>query len=164
MMVASPLAGRLAGRLPARLLATTGIAVAAAGLTLLAVSLSPSMAYWPVGLALLVVGVGTGTFMTPNTSAIMSTVPATARGVANGLRSMLQNTGFVMSVAMSLAIVTSPLSDSEKRAAYAGTLHRLSAADIGHFVGGFRVAVLVLLALCVVAAVGSALRGRTPGS
>ncbi|BEP11781.1 MFS transporter [Acidothermaceae bacterium B102] len=159
MMVASPIVGRLSDRYPPRLLATTGIAICCSGLLLMAVAISPTVPYWPMGLALLLDGIGVGAFMTPNTSSIMGSVPATTRGVANGLRSMLQNTGFVVSTAMSLAIVTSPLSQQEKRAAYSGTLSRLSRSEVVHFVGGFRAAVVVLLALCLLAALASSLRG-----
>ncbi len=159
LMLASPVAGQLASRLPARLVATTGIAIVGAGLLLMALTVSPSITYWPMGLALFLVGVGTGAFMTPNTSSIMSSVPATARGVANGLRSMLQNTGFVVSTAMSLAIVTGPLTAAEKKAAYAGTLSRLPGGELGRYVDGYRTALFVLLTLCVAAAVASALRG-----
>lgn len=159
LMLASPVAGQLASRLSARLLATTGIAIVAGGLLLMTLTVSPSTAYGPMGVALFMVGVGTGTFMTPNTSSIMSSVPATTRGVANGLRSMLQNTGFVVSTAMSLAIVTSRLDTAEKRAAYAGTLSHLPGGELGKYVDGYRTALVALLALCVMAGIASGLRG-----
>jgi MFS family permease len=159
MMVISPLAGRLATRVELRLLGTAGLLVTAAGLLVLAVAVRPSLPGLVVAPALLAVGVGTGLFMTPNTSAIMASVPPHRRGIANGLRSMLQNTGFVVSTAMSLAIVTSPLSDAEKRAAYAGTLSSLPGHELGGFVGGYRLAFLVLFGLCVLAAGASLLRG-----
>ncbi len=122
-------------------------------------TVSPSISYWPMGVALFMVGAGTGAFMTPNTSSIMGSVPASTRGVANGLRSMLQNTGFVISTAMSLAIVTSRLNAAEKKAAYAGTLSRLPGGELGKYVDGYRAALLVLLALCVAAGIASGLRG-----
>ncbi|NHC13846.1 MFS transporter [Motilibacter deserti] len=159
MMLVSPFAGRLARRVPARVLATSGLLLAAAGLLVLAVSVRPTLPGLVIAPALLAVGVGTGLFMTPNTSAIMSSVPPARRGIANGVRSMLQNTGFVVSTAMSLAIVTSPLAEAEKRAAYAGTLSALPGQDLDGFVDGYRVALLVLFALCVLGALASALRG-----
>ena len=42
----------------------------------------------------------------PNTAAMMGTVPAERRGIAAGARTMLQNTGAVISIAFVLAIVT----------------------------------------------------------
>ncbi|RKS68508.1 EmrB/QacA subfamily drug resistance transporter [Motilibacter peucedani] len=159
MMVASPPVGWLSRHVSTQVLASSGLGVVSGGLLLMAAVVSPHAGYAPIGVALFLVGVGTGAFMTPNTSSIMSSVPASSRGVANGLRSMLQNTGFVVSTAMSLAIVTSPLAPREKRATYAGTLTQLSPAEVGHFVDGFRTALVVLTVLCVVAAGASLARG-----
>ena len=45
-------------------------------------------------------------FNSPNTAAMMGTVPPQRRGIAAGARTMLQNTGAVISIAFVLAIVT----------------------------------------------------------
>ena len=45
-------------------------------------------------------------FNSPNTAAMMGTVPPQRRGIAAGARTMLQNTGAVLSIAFVLAIVT----------------------------------------------------------
>ena len=87
--------------------------------------------------------------MTPNTTSIMGGVEPGRRGIANGVRSMLQNTGYVVSTAMSLAIVTSPLTPAQKQAAYAGTLSRLSPQALDNFTGGYRTALAVLAGICV---------------
>ncbi|MGH8891145.1 MAG: MFS transporter [Acidothermaceae bacterium] len=161
MMVAAPVAGRLATRIPPRILSTFGTVVVAAGLLTLALGASPTSSYLLIGSSLFAVGVGTGCFLPPNTSAIMASVGAQSRGVANGVRSMLQNSGGLTSTAMVLAIVTSPLNPAEKRAAYAGTLSQLPGHDLSAFISGYRVALLVLFALCIVAAAASVLRGAT---
>src|ERR1700753_2049119 len=109
MGLASPLAARLAGRYPARWVSSTGMAIAAAGLAVLAATISPSLSYPVIGGCLLAVGIGTGIFMTPNTTSIVGGVEPGRRGIVNGVRSMLQNTGYAVSTAMSLAIVTSVL-------------------------------------------------------
>jgi hypothetical protein len=114
--------------------------------------------------SLFAVGIGTGIFLPPNTSTLMATIPASARGVANGARSMLQNTGGLVGTAMALAIVTTPLDTAEKRAAYSGTLSRLPGRDLSSFADSYRVALLVLFALCVMAAVASSLPGAAPAS
>lgn len=158
MMLASPVAGRLAGRYPARILSTAGLAVTGLGLLALGLTLSPTLSPVLLGLPLAAVGAGSGLFMTPNTSAIMSSVPPERRGIANGLRSMLQNTGYVTSTALSLAIVTSPLGAGEKAAAYAGRLSRLPGADLAAFTGGYHRALLLLAATTAVGAVASLLR------
>jgi MFS family permease len=149
MVLASPVAGRLAKRYPVRWVSSTGMAIAAAGLAVLAATISPSLAYPVIGGCLLAVGIGSGIFMTPNTTSIMGGVEPGRRGIANGVRSMLQNTGYVVSTAMSLAIVTSPLTPGQKQAAYAGTLSRLSPQALDNFTGGYRTALAVLAGICV---------------
>lgn len=162
IMVASPLAGYASGRFPTRVVSTLGALTCSGGLAFLALTVEPQTSYLFVSTGLFVVGIGSGTFMTPNTSSIMASVPAHTRGVANGLRSMLQNTGFVMSTALSLAIVTAPLTQSEKRGVYSGTLSRLPSSDVVHFVDAYRTALFVLLGVCLTAVLSSLLRGRAP--
>jgi EmrB/QacA subfamily drug resistance transporter len=158
MVLASPLAGRLATRYPARWVSSAGMAIAAAGLAVLAATISPSLNYPVIGGCLLAVGIGSGIFMTPNTSSIMGGVEPGRRGIANGVRSMLQNTGYAVSTAMSLAIVTSPLTPAQKQAAYAGTLSRLSRHALDAFTGGYRTALAVLAGVCVLGMVLSLAR------
>jgi EmrB/QacA subfamily drug resistance transporter len=158
LAVAAPISGHLVEHVSPRLLATCGLVVSAGGLAGLALLVSPRMS--PAGLSacLLAVGGGTGLFMTPNTASIMAGVTARQRGVANGVRSALQNSGFVVSSALSLAIVTGGLSPVDKRAAYAGTLSHLSPASTGVFTHGYRVALLSMATACLVGAVASVLR------
>jgi Na+/melibiose symporter-like transporter len=83
MLVSSPVAGWYADRFGSRVLAALGMlvsAVALAGMTTLGVH-SP---YWQSTLWLLLVGIGSGMFNSPNTAAMMGTVPAGRRGVAAG--------------------------------------------------------------------------------
>src|SRR5438270_3871550 len=78
MLVSSPLAGMWADRRGSRTLAALGMvvsAIALAGMTLLDVHTS----YWWSTLWLFVVGVGSGMFNSPNTAAMMGTVPAHRR-------------------------------------------------------------------------------------
>src|SRR5437763_14732798 len=62
--------------------------------------------YWQSGLWLGLVGVGSGMFNSPNTAAMMGSVPAPRRGIAAGARTMLQNTGAVISIAFVIAVIT----------------------------------------------------------
>jgi EmrB/QacA subfamily drug resistance transporter len=161
MAIASPIVGRLVGRVTARVLSTIGLAMTGVGLLGLALRLTPHLSDLELALWLTLIGVGTGVFMTPNTSSIMSTVDAARRGIANGVRSMAQNTGYVVSVALSLGIVTSSLPPDEKRAAYAGTLSRLGSSSLAHLTHGYHVALLVLAALTVVGMAASLARGSS---
>jgi len=66
--------------------------------------------YGIFAVALFVMGIGNGMFGAPNSAAIMNAVPPEDRGVASGMRSMLWNSGMVVSMAMFFTIVIVSLS------------------------------------------------------
>ena len=106
MLVASPIAGVIADRRGSRGLAAVGMVVSAGGLAGMTM-LQAHTAYVWSALWLALVGTGSGMFNSPNTAAMMGTVPTYRRGIAAGARTMLQNTGAVISIAFVLAVVTS---------------------------------------------------------
>ena len=75
MLVASPLAGMWADRHGSRTLAAGGMLVSAAGLAAMT-TLTVDSPYWQSSLWLLLVGVGSGMFNSPNTAAMMGVVAA----------------------------------------------------------------------------------------
>src|SRR3954471_19240390 len=105
MLVSSPLAGIWADRRGSRTLAALGMVVSAVALAAMT-TLEPDSSYWWSAVWLGVVGIGSGMFNSPNTAAMMGTVPVHRRGIAAGARVMLQNTGAVISIAFVMAIVT----------------------------------------------------------
>ena len=128
MLIASPIAGIYADRHGSRALAAIGMLVSAAGLAAMT-TLRVHTPYWQSGLWLLLVGVGSGMFNSPNTAAMMGVVPAHRRGVAAGARTLLQNTGAVLSIAFVLAIVTSAVPKATLFAIFSGLSKGLSAAE-----------------------------------
>jgi hypothetical protein len=84
--------------------------------------------------------------------------------MANGVRSATQNIGYAVSTAMSLALITSWLAPEQKRAAFAGTLARLSGDALTPFDWGYRAALLVMAGFCMVGLVASLLRNPPPPS
>ena len=106
MLIASPLAGIWADRHGSRTLAALGMLVTAVGAGRHDDARGRHSPYWRSALWLSLVGIGSGMFNSPNTAAMMGTVPAHRRGIAAGARTMLQNTGAVLSIAFVLAIVT----------------------------------------------------------
>ena len=101
MLVASPLAGIWADRHGSRTLAALGMLVSAVGLAAMT-TLQADTPYWQGMIWLALVGIGSGMFNSPNTAAMMGTVPTERRGIAAGARTMLQNTGAVISIAFVL--------------------------------------------------------------
>jgi MFS family permease len=159
MLIASPLAGHWADRRGSRTLAAVGMvvsAVALAGMTMLDVD----SGYWLSTLWLLLVGVGSGMFNSPNTAAMMGTVPAHRRGVAAGARTMLQNTGAVLSIAFVLAIVTSSVPKDTLLAIFSGVNTGLSDQQLTPFVHNMHVALWVLAATSLIGAFVSLMRPR----
>jgi len=106
------------------------------------------------------VGVGSGMFNSPNTAAMMGTVPADRRGIAAGARTMLQNTGAVISIAFVLAIVTAAIPQEVLFAIFSGLASGLSEAQLEPFIHNMHTALWVLAATSVVGAGVSLLRPR----
>src|SRR5215468_2378814 len=107
-LIAGPVSGYLSDRFGPRPFATTGLLVSAsafAGLLLLPVSFG----YWVFALVILCNGLGSGLFASPNTSAIMSSVPARYRGVASGMRSTFMNSGMSLSIGIFFSLMIAGL-------------------------------------------------------
>jgi MFS family permease len=96
-LVSGPVSGALSDRYGPRMLASGGMLVFGAsfvGMMLLPVDFP----YWAFALLIVVNGLGIGMFAAPNTSSIMSSVPARQRGAASGMRSTFQNSGTAISI------------------------------------------------------------------
>jgi EmrB/QacA subfamily drug resistance transporter len=160
MLVSSPLAGIYADRRGSRGLAALGMVVTAiglAGMTMLQVDTS---FVWSA-LWLGIVGIGSGMFNSPNTAAMMGTVPVHRRGVAAGARMMLQNTGAVLSIAFVLAIVTAAVPKDVLFKIFSGITSGLDSAKLDPFIHNMHTALWVLAATSVVGAFVSLMRPRT---
>jgi hypothetical protein len=120
--------------------------------------------YWQSGSWLLIVGVGSGMFNSPNTAAMMGTVPAYRRGIAAGARTLLQNTGAVLSIAFVLAIVTSAVPRATLFAVFSGLAKGLSAHKLAPFIDNMHVALWVLTATSLVGSLVCLLRPRHTGA
>jgi hypothetical protein len=80
----------------------------------------------------------------------MGTVPTNRRGIAAGARTVLQNTGAVISIAFVLAIVTSAVDKDTLLAIFSGVTTGLSDATLDPFVSNMHTALWVLAATSVV--------------
>jgi EmrB/QacA subfamily drug resistance transporter len=157
MLVSSPLAGIWADRRGSRALAAWGMVVTAVGLALMT-TLQATSPYWQSGLWLLIVGVGSGLFNSPNTAAMMGAVPPQRRGIAAGARTMLQNTGAVISIAFVIAIVTAAIPKDVLFKIFSGLTSGLSEAQLQPFIHNMHTALLVLAIVSLLGAVVSMLR------
>ncbi len=106
MAVAAPISGTLSDRIGSRLPTTLGMAILAAGLYLLS-RLGPQAPLSSVGIYLAIAGLGTGIFISPNTSALMGSAPRNRQGIASGIQATARNVGMVLGVGLAGAILTS---------------------------------------------------------
>lgn len=95
---ASLLSGRLAERFEPSRLATTGILASAAGLAFGAATIGPDTPVWLLCAELAVIGTGFGIFITPNSTAIMGSVPRRQYGVASGMVGAMRTLGMAVSM------------------------------------------------------------------
>jgi MFS family permease len=118
-LIAGPLSGILSDRFGARPFATGGLLVAACcftGLLLLPIDFH----YWVFALLIFGNGIGSGLFASPNTAAIMSSVPAQNRGVASGMRSTFQNSGMSLSIGIFFSLLIAGLANTLPKTLTAG--------------------------------------------
>ena len=107
-LVVGPISGHLSDRYGARYLATAGLLVSAVGLLGLCTVVSATP-YWVLAVWMALMGGGSGLFASPNMNAIMSAVKPSERGIASGIRSMLMNTGQMLSIAIAFPLVLSQI-------------------------------------------------------
>ena len=110
-LVAGPVSGWLSDHFGARAFATGGMVVVAAsfgGLLLL----PTNFPYIAFALLIALSGVGSGLFASPNSAAIMNSVPASQRGAASGMRATFQNSGMVLSIGIFFSLMVVGLAGS----------------------------------------------------
>jgi MFS family permease len=100
--------GAFSDRAGSRLPATVGMVTLSAGLFLLAQAGTAAPLVYIVG-TLGIVGLGVGLFTTPNSSAVMGSVPSDRRGIASGVLATARTLGNVLGVGLAGAIFNTVL-------------------------------------------------------
>jgi EmrB/QacA subfamily drug resistance transporter len=128
MTIVAPISGVLSDRIGSRWPGMVGMAIFSASLFLLATSGSTTP--FPLtGLFLALAGLGTGIFISPNTSALMGSAPKHRQGIASGIQAAARNIGMVLGVGLAGAIFTSYLAKNTPQALFRGI-------DIGFLAAG----------------------------
>ena len=153
----APLMGRLTDRLGSRLPATLGVVFMLVGVLLYASLRVDSPLVYVVGITL-VTGIGGGMFWPANNAAIMANAPRGAYGAVSGLRSMLANTGTLLSFVLAISIASVTVPRYVAYEALLGTTQLIGGIG-AEFLTGIDGALYVSAAILVVASVLSALRG-----
>ena len=130
-LVAGPVSGMLSDRYGARPFATSGMLLSAA--TFGALMLLPADFSYPVfGLLIFLNGVAMGLFASPNTAAIMNSVPARHRGVASGIRVTFQNVGMPLSISLFFTLMIVGLNSTVPAALFSGLTANGVPAALAH--------------------------------
>ena len=108
MAIVAPISGTLSDRRGTRWLAAIGMAVLTVGLVLLA-QLHAESSIGTIVLALVIMGFGTGLFISPNNSALMGSAPRQRQGIAAGILATARNFGMVLGVGIAGSIFTTLL-------------------------------------------------------
>ncbi len=159
MIVFAPIAGRLSDRYGSRGLSTIGLLCTLVA-QLWMISFAVTVPYLTLAIALALLGLGNGLFNSPNSSAVMGSVPANRRGVAGGMRTLLNNTGQTMAIAMAMVILSTVMSYRLLTGLFTGSATGSESINGQVFMQGFHKVFLCSAAISVVALVCSSLRGN----
>ena len=136
MAIAAPISGSFSDRFGSRKPGMLGMGLLAAGLFLLS-RLGGNSELWLVILGLILAGLGTGMFISPNTSALMGAAPRTHQGVASGVQATARNFGMVLGIGLAGAIFTTQLAGNAADALFRGTSLGFLAGAVVALVGAF---------------------------
>lgn len=115
MAIVAPLSGSLSDRVGTKNLATAGMLLLTAAIISMA-SIRESTDWASLIFRLSIAGIGTGVFISPNTSALMGSAPKIRKGIAAGIHATSRNFGMVLGVGFAGAIFTSTLGTSHNSA------------------------------------------------
>ena len=108
MAIIAPISGAFSDKVGSRGPGMIGMGIMSIGLFILA-RIGAGTAFWLVVLGLSITGIGTGTFISPNTSALMGSAPRSRQGIASGVQATARNFGMVLGIGMAGAIFTTQL-------------------------------------------------------
>jgi EmrB/QacA subfamily drug resistance transporter len=137
-IVASPTVGFLLKYASARTLTVASNAILTVGLVMLLAGLTSTTPYWWILVASLVIGLGSGSFLPANSTAMLGGVPPHRLGITNAVRTMAQSSGVVLSTGIVLTVISAPLPRGLREAIFHGTLSQISGSAVQHLVTGYR--------------------------
>ena len=145
----TPYFGRLSDRMPdKRILPTAGMLISALGLAI-AFTLDVDTPVTRVVLAMVTIGVGFSVFSAPNTSLVMGSVKPKDTGEASAMVAVMRQTGMMVSMGIAMLFISVIM----------GSMDNLAPETYPQFVQVIRCSFGVCVAMCVMGAVLSMLRG-----
>jgi EmrB/QacA subfamily drug resistance transporter len=111
MAIVAPISGSLSDRLGTRKPTTLGMALLFVGLFMMS-RFDQQTPVLNILLTLVVTGAGTGTFISPNNSALMGSAPRNRQGIAAGILATSRSLGMVLGVGLSGAVFSTVLANN----------------------------------------------------
>lgn len=159
MLIVAPISGWLSDKYGARILSSVGLLISAVGLIgFMRIGLNTS--FWELVIWMLIMGAGSGMFFSPNSSCIMGAVPVEKRGIAAGTRTMMNNTGTVLSIALAMAVISTSITPDALMRLFVGTQVGSQGINATHFISGLRMAFTFSFIFSLIGAFISYLRGN----
>lgn len=159
MAVVAPFSGWLSDKIGPYILTTSGLALNAVGFVLLNL-LSSHVPVWLVAVHLAIFGIGQGMFQSPNNASIMGTAPRNKVGSVGGLNALVRNIGMVLGISLSVSLFSVRLHEITGKA-FSGIPTNLSP---NLFMMGLHTVFWAAAGVCIIGAIASSLRSRTPSS
>jgi EmrB/QacA subfamily drug resistance transporter len=158
LVVMGPIGGVLSDRYGSRVVSTVGLTISLVGLAGLAVIRYDTPYMW-IALSMLVNGIGSGLFQSPNTSAVMAAVPPARRGITSSVRALLNNLGMVISMSIATPVLVGTVSMDALMEMFVVGGTNMPVAIQEAVTGGIAFAFVVSTILTVPAVIASAMRG-----
>jgi EmrB/QacA subfamily drug resistance transporter len=156
----APISGWLSDRLGSRVLATSGMCLSCTGLLLLT-TLGPEATYRDVLMRLVILGVGSGIFQSPNNSAIINSVSRDKLGLVSSTLAMMRNMGMTIGTALAASVFAGRLAFHTTEVAAAGVSGEVLAKT--SLIAAFHDALIVAAVICSIGIFASLVRGsRVP--
>ena len=92
----------------------------------------------------------------------MGAVPVERRGIAAGVRTMMNNAGSVISIGLALAIISSSIDPSALQGLFTGTQVGSQGIAVNSFISGLRIVFTISFFISLLAAFISFLKGPQP--
>jgi MFS family permease len=151
-IVIGPIAGKLSDIYGSRIFVMTGLSVSSIAFLLFAF-VNSTTGVTTILIALGVLGIGSGLWVSPNISSVMGSVPPNRRGVASAFRMTLSNVGDTASFGLAILIMTfaipyNTLNKLVQNYSYQTTILPLSKQE---FILGFQLVAFVLAAVNTIA-------------
>jgi len=152
MALVAPVSGWLSDKITYRPLTILGLSINTITLALIS-NLNAHSSKLHIGVLIILLGMGSSIFQSPNNSSVMGAVPRDKLGTAGSINAFFRNFGMVSGTTISVIIftlVTNLGIDSISKTAF----------DVAIFLRGFRVVLLSAASFCAIAVIISLKRNR----